>query len=540
MMRWISTSVCCAVATLALVKVPASTAGTYLVQTCADAPSGANRSWTAQATLQPKLEVTDGCATAAASGLGVEDVLGASNSAGGDSVRWRFSAPAGTSITQLSYTRLLYKEDDDDWVPGLWVDGGLRESCSILYPAARCRVGGPGSSPVQTTNDAAHEIEFGVLCQFNDANACVNGGTMHKAVAVLYGATVTLSDPSSPSVSNVGGPLFDSGYVSGSRSVSFDASDNSGIRSSRVFVDGVPLPTRDFPCDFTYAVPCSNQGGASLSVDTRDMSDGSHLVEVAARDAALNETRTSARTVVVDNTAPAAPDDLSVVGGGDWRPSNDFSLAWTTPNGQVSPVAAAVVSVCDSDGFSCQNPVRYPGADITRIDGVSVPTTGTWTARVWLEDSAGNVDPGSGSAVTLRYGSAPAAPAAPSGTVAAAPAASSPAADPIGADQAAADALQSPTTVLTPTTLLSPSLRITSARFAHGRLVIRGSTAPGARGSVSFRLRTAHGVTTLRRSLPGGAFRLSVRVARKPRAPLKLAFAANALFAPQSATARVR
>src|SRR5207248_10439344 len=139
-------------------------------------------------------------------------------------------------------------------------------------------------------------VTVGVLCRTNLNHLCTQGATLHDIAAVLYGATVTLSDSSAPTVSNVTGDLYGGGYITGVKSLSFDASDNVGIRSARYYIDGRALAATTYPCDFTFAVPCSNRSGSAHSLDTRTLADGAHSVQLAASDPASNEAKASSRT----------------------------------------------------------------------------------------------------------------------------------------------------------------------------------------------------------------------------------------------------
>jgi hypothetical protein len=275
-----------------------------------------------------------------------------------------------------------------------------------------------------------------------------------------------------------------------------------------------------------------------LSLDTRPLSDGAHSVQVAASDAAGNEGRSSSFPITVDNTAPAAPQGLGVVGGDFWRSTNSFSVSWSNPPGQVSPVVAAHYAVCTPDGLSCQPTRDVSGNDVSRLDGISVPSTGEWSLRVWLEDAAGNVDSTRSSTATLRYGSAPthaATPPSPDASATGSGSSQPTSATPPGTEAA----LLAPTpgaTVSAPL-LLSPRLRVTSARYVHGRLVLRGSSA--APGRAVLTLRVGHRRVTRSVRLPGGSFRLAIRVAR-PARRASLALRQTALLHAQTVVVRVR
>lgn len=74
-----------------------------------------------------------------------------------------------------------------------------------------------------------------------------------------------------------GGLATGTGALSGEQSVVFDAHDDGGIRSARLYVDGALVASRTFPCDDSAPVPCSNRTGERLTVNMaapRDRSDG--------------------------------------------------------------------------------------------------------------------------------------------------------------------------------------------------------------------------------------------------------------------------
>lgn len=450
----------------------------------------------------------------------------------GAAAAWLFTAPSGTSITHLSYSRWLMKDADNNWAPTLDVDGVVRETCSIDYPASSCAVGSPGSEPTLIDIPGGQTLRVGVRCLPNASSNCVGGGTMHAVAAVLYGATVTLSDSSAPTLSKVTGPVFDPSYLTGTTDATFDASDNVGIRSARLYVDGVAQPATTYSCDFTYTVPCSNRTAASLDLDTTQLTDGDHSIEVAASDPASNEARSTARTVTVDNTAPDAPENLAGAGGST-HTANDFSVTWTNPPGQVAPITAAHWQICDSQQLACTSGTNE-SLDPTELDGLTVPGPGTWQLSVWLEDAAGHVAAANAATAALTYAVLSAEPQ-PQPTTAAA-AAENGSAEPSQTENGSAEPFSGPT----PTFRRDPGLRLRSARYRHGRLILSGRTAATAAGPLTIRLRLATGKTLrIRRNLTGGRFRFVIRSRRRPRR-ISLAYTGSLAFTPGSIAARIR
>jgi hypothetical protein len=367
----------------------------------------------------------------------------------------------------------------------------------------RCDVGSQGGQRATLPVTNAGSLDVAVRCKPNTYNNCGAGTTLHEIAAVLYAATVTLADYSVPALANLTGSLFAGGYLTGTRSANFDASDNAGIQSARLYIDGQPQPATSYSCDFTYTVPCSNRS-PGLLLDTRALSDGAHTVQVAASDPASNEAKSPAMSITVDNTAPTPPLGLAVAGGSGWHADNAFSVSWTNPGSQVAPIVAGRYRVCTAGGSSCQPEQRVSGQDLTRVDGIAVPSIGEWELQLWLEDAAGNADIAQFAATTLRYGTAPTPGIPPSGAQPPSPTSSTPGAPGPGGPGLAGgtnDAARR-----------SPGLRVTSARRVGARVVIRGRTQTGADGALVVTVRVRGGGLVRRTTrVDGGPFKLVIQ-----------------------------
>jgi hypothetical protein len=224
--------------------------------------------------------------------------------------------------------------------------------------------------------------------------------------------------------------------------------------------------------------------------------------------------------------------NFAVAGGDGWRPDNSFAVTWTDPGGQVSPIAAAHYAICASDGTSC-GPQHDVAGDPSHIDGISVPSSGEWLLKVWLEDGAGNVDATHAATATLRFGTPP-SNSPPSGP----PDQGSP----TGPGDFPAELPQTVTDFQPPaliTALQSPALHLTSARYARGRLVIRGRTSRSAAGSLTLRFRYGSRVVSRTRRVGGGAFRVVLTLRHPPRR-VSARFGPNAFFRAQTQIVRVR
>jgi len=119
--------------------------------------------------------------------------------------------------------------------------------------------------------------------------------------SAVYALSGSGGDTTPPSVS-ITAPTSGS-TVSGTTTVSADASDNIGVVGSQFKLDGANLNSEDTNSPY------------SISWNTTTASNGSHTLTATARDAAGNETTSSAVSITVDNadtTPPAAPTGLTL------------------------------------------------------------------------------------------------------------------------------------------------------------------------------------------------------------------------------------
>src|SRR4051794_13636613 len=117
---------------LTLLPTGVARAGSYDVTACGDMSAPTNNSWDAYNNAEGpgQLEAGNRCSSADEyGGLFARDAMtcggGCSAVPGAAAAGWRFTAPPGTTITGLSYSRWYFKMDDDDWSPGLAVDGSV-------------------------------------------------------------------------------------------------------------------------------------------------------------------------------------------------------------------------------------------------------------------------------------------------------------------------------------------------------------------------------------------------------------------------------
>lgn len=206
----------------------------------------------------------------------------------------------------------------------------------------------------------------------------------------------TLRDDVAPAVAPLGGTLTSGGWLRGTRTLSFSSGDVGGgvAGVSAAFDSGTVLPSAS-GCTtvagrYARLQPCPLGRSGTWTVDTSKLPDGARTVTVRATDAG-GATGQQTRTVLVDNSPPAAPLGFGVVGGHGWRRSNGFALSWANPAGQHAPIVRARLRACLVGGSRCIDLERSAESP-TAAGPIALPRAGEWDVRGWLEDAAGNSD----------------------------------------------------------------------------------------------------------------------------------------------------
>jgi hypothetical protein len=303
----------------------------------------------------------------------------------GTASRWIFDAPGGTSV--VGYRANGYFEQKHHrWQVGLSNGSTLVDGCSWTPSATGGACGVQIYAGDYNPIPASSALYTEVFCAYGP---CPVGSGWYGWASLTYVA-VTVLDQTLPGIGNAGGDLWTDDWVSGTRRVSFDASDNTGIKEVRALIDGQQVARDGRGCDPTLKT-CPNWPGAGLDVATgQGIADGVHDLTLEARDRGDNVAQAS-RKVRIDNTAPAAPLDVSVTGGEGWRRTNGFEVAWTSPAQDAAPIAGLEYRLCPAGGdeAKCVSGSRA-GTDIRSLDKLEVPAPGDWTLTLWLRDAAGN------------------------------------------------------------------------------------------------------------------------------------------------------
>jgi hypothetical protein len=376
--------------------MPTAYAGSVDILSCGSAPSGgADNAWAYQSSDVAGYEQALGTCPPDGTPFGGITAWTKLNSGvapfSPNGAQLRFSAPSGTTVNRVQISREIGTASDGYYVFGRTDTGQLLgETCAIAVSQFTCYTGGPAAAQADFSSLAAAWVAWGFQCGANGYVNCGTGATLHQAWATIYASTVTLTDNQAPTGVSVGGALASGGWKGGTVAATASGADNLGIRTIRWYADGALVggtgnsTTR--ACDFSTPVPCSDVSSVATSLNTAALTAGTRSVQLALVDPAGNESKSVAFSVQVDNTAPGAPSGLSVTGGGS---SPTFGLAWTDPAaGAGAPLATIQWDACS--GASCTSGSTPATGGAQRLDGLSLPASGTYVVRLWAIDQAGN------------------------------------------------------------------------------------------------------------------------------------------------------
>jgi hypothetical protein len=159
-----------------------------------------------------------------------------------------------------------------------------RSTTAGFVPAAVNRVAQPASTGYTDTGLAAGTYYYRVTAQ--DAAGNVGPASNEASAAVTADTTPPTVSMTAPAAGAT---------VSGGVTVSATASDNVGVVGVQFLLDGLALGAEDTTAPY------------SITWDSRTASNGTHTLAARARDAAGNQTTSTAISVVVSNAALPGP-----------------------------------------------------------------------------------------------------------------------------------------------------------------------------------------------------------------------------------------
>jgi hypothetical protein len=314
-----------------------------------------------------------------------------------------FTAPLGASLQSVTFTVGAIRLNDY-WSVGIAAYNSdadpavvLPYGCYAFRPG--CDIGTPTFNH-RTTVPLYNRAKFRFETRCGAPGGCpttASGFTPgNRALFSAANVSVRVDDWTEPALTPHSGALWRAGWHRGHEEAATIYTDNVGIMVTRMIVDGEQRDVQDYRdvrwpawvrCDFTRPRPCVDVAPGGLGLNTAALTDGTHEMRVEAVDAAGNVAGVT-HDLHVDNHAPAKPDALALDGGEGWRAVNDFTVRWSNPAGQVSPIVRARYRLCGASG--CTEGSR-DGEDLLSLP-LQVPAPGEYTLRVWLEDAAGNHD----------------------------------------------------------------------------------------------------------------------------------------------------
>ena len=394
-----------------LASAPAAHADQLTVFSCHDPAGNAvgNDGWSVQRTADDFMTAADTCAHEDSGYLLLE--LGANGSGypNAAQVQWVFTAPAWGSIASYSVGVA-----GSYGVPGGQGEGqafiDASDESDPIYDYRNLGAGPAGAATISRTPPApASSITANASCD-GQLGRCPPG----VAVSHLYisSARMVLNDPTTPTVSDVTGPLLASGSGRGESEVSFNAADSGpGIYSGHLVVDGVAQPasilnsnngwcvnlgqTSDGTRSFAHPDPCLQSVSASLPLDTTGLRDGQHAVKLIVEDASGNAAIGWSGMVTTDNApadagAPtiAAPSEVSAGTALTAQPGS-----WSASAGAGAVSYSYQWQDCNIEGNSC---TAIAGAESSTYDATTSDIGHTLRVQVTAADTDGSATAASG------------------------------------------------------------------------------------------------------------------------------------------------
>lgn len=322
--------------------------------------------------------------------------------------RWRWVAPPTTGITRVSGT----------WWHALH-DGMEQRLGSVGWNgdfAPFATAGGTDTTPrgfVAGFPSPQPAFEDRLLCARGESKWCSIEPDSWSAVRAL---TLTIEDGTNPAA-GVSGELVGAGWQIGGRGIGFWANDaGAGVRFSETALDGNRVSLYEHPCakaivggewQATRMQPCGTNVSGGAFVDTARFSDGPHTLTHCATDFSGNIACIAPQTVLIDNSPPAHPRNLTLAGGEAWRRVDNFDFSWANPDqGPASPIWGAFWRIVGPAGYDTG--IQFaPGRDVVALADRTLPRPGIYALYLWLRDEAGNANPFSAVEMTMRLDDVP-------------------------------------------------------------------------------------------------------------------------------------
>ncbi|MDO9352309.1 MAG: hypothetical protein Q7T55_01350 [Solirubrobacteraceae bacterium] len=393
---------------------PSASAGTYTAWLCktppgTPAPLGENtytstEGWAPANSLPGDVAVDNTCGSNGSLSVNFARPSGSGTGVvGGGTGSWEFTAPSGTTVStarmEYGYGITLNNSAADYYgesAVGVYRDGFAYDGNHLLMQ----RISRDGTYFENGVfNFAINATKFGFNTGCYGSGQCGTSDLGRSSMGIGW-QQITLVDESTPTATNLGGSIMDTGTKRGNETFRFDAADvGSGARAVAVTLDGVAaapvqlITPGNKRCEgvdihsgidreFAWARPCPGAVSGLISVDTTKVADGERLLTATLYDAAGNSTAIASRKVTVQNRAtpvvtptPAAnvvaPTPTPVASTATPKPTP--ASGSTVPGATIPGATIPGVTVPGSSG-TAGLPNGKGGAPATgRVTGVSAP-----------------------------------------------------------------------------------------------------------------------------------------------------------------------
>ena len=333
-----------AVALAAAFLVPAATASAnwYTVYACGGPAGGANNLFHAQADAGMSAYLAS-CPVNSSVGPDNMGLTTRSSKQSGSvawlaGAYWIMDAPRGAEIGAIHADVSMNRPYSDSpyWSIGIVgfgtdadrsinTNGGMSWGCGAPAAYNQCFFSGRVDTFVHKPS-----VRFETRCGAPNFGSCATYPHPEaNAYVAAWNISVDVDDFTLPSISNVGGGLASGGWLHGDQRINWDSTDNSGIRSASLAIDGATRASWTNSCDYTQVKPCGDLNGGSLGYNVDGLSEGAHALTLSVTDALGNasEWATSQTRTMVDPTASPGGDATCVCGTGS-SPSST-TTTWT-------------------------------------------------------------------------------------------------------------------------------------------------------------------------------------------------------------------
>jgi hypothetical protein len=296
-------------------------AGTFPEEACTSSVGYTNHSWVFSTNNPTFIESHTVCGEPPVANnppklfnVSLGDSLGAGGVPVGAKGAWTFTAPTGTTISDVHGVDQLMKVGGNKgwnvYFSSEDTEGHnqLEQTCATSSFENECGVGGPFDVP----GLKAKTLTIGAECDAEEYEpgryftTCARGNEFGHAVrAEIDEVTVMLNDPTPPS--NVTSTNIPTGAQHGTITINGSATDTiAGLSSlsvidknNKIIAGPITVPGG---CDYSQMTPCPTTAtNISLLINTEELPDGTNEIRVLATNAAQDQETSPTYTITVEN-----------------------------------------------------------------------------------------------------------------------------------------------------------------------------------------------------------------------------------------------